>query len=39
MELIIAGLNVCVSTSLAAFKVALKTVQLDNECCSFLDQC
>ena len=31
--------NVRVSTSLAAFKIALKTVQLDNECCSFCDQC
>lgn len=31
--------NACVSTSLAAFKIALKTVQLDNECCSFCDQC
>ena len=28
--------NVRVSTSLAAFKIALKTVQLDNECCFFL---
>ena len=27
--------NVRVSTSLAAFKIALKTVQLDNERCSF----
>ena len=26
--------NVCVSTSLAAIKIALKTVQLDNEWCS-----
>ena len=31
--------NVSVSTSLSAFKIALKTVQLDNECCSFCDQC
>ena len=31
--------NVRVSASLAAFKIALKTVQLDNECCSFCDQC
>ena len=31
--------NVRVSTSLAALKIALKTVQLDNECCSFCDQC
>ena len=27
--------NVRVSTSSASFKIALKTVQLDNECCSF----
>ena len=27
--------NVRVSTSLAAFTIALKTVQLNNECCSF----
>ena len=25
--------------SLAAFKIAVKTVQLDIECCSFCDQC
>jgi len=31
--------NVRVSTSLVAFKSALKNVQLDNECCSFCDQC
>ena len=31
--------NVHVSTSLAAFKVALKTVHLDNKCCSLRDQC
>ena len=31
--------NVHVSTSLITFKNALKTVQLDNECCSFCDQC
>ena len=31
--------NVRVSTSLAAFKVILKPVHLDNECCSFCDQC
>ena len=31
--------NVRVSTSLAALKIALKTVHLDNECCSFCDQC
>ena len=31
--------NVRVPTSLAAFKIALKTVQVDNECCSFYDQC
>ena len=31
--------NVRVSTSLAAFTIALKTVQLNNECCSFFDQC
>ena len=30
--------NVRVSTSRAAFNVALKTVQLDNKCCSFCDQ-
>ena len=31
--------NVRVSISLAAFKIALKTVQPHNECCSFCDQC
>ena len=31
--------NVRVSTSPAAIKIALKTVQLDNEWCSFCDQC
>ena len=31
--------DVHVSSSLAAFKIALKTVHLDNECCSFSDQC
>ena len=30
--------NVRVSTSLAAFKKALQTVHLENECCSFCDQ-
>ena len=30
--------NVRVSTSLAAFKNALRTVHLENECCSFCDQ-
>ena len=30
--------NVRVSTSLAAFKNALQTVHLENECCSFCDQ-
>ena len=31
--------NVRVSASLAAFKIALKTVRLDNKCCSSCDQC
>ena len=31
--------NVRVSASLAPFKIAQKTVQLDDECCSFCDQC
>ena len=31
--------NVRVSASLAAFKIALKTVRMDNKCCSSCDQC
>ena len=31
--------NVRVSASLAAFKIALKTLHLNNECCSFCDKC
>lgn len=30
--------SIRVSTSLAAFKVALKTLHLDKECCSFCDK-